>query len=212
MDETIEKDQGLEEELEEESSECSDNFDIYNSLAQDRFLFLSGDIVGDVANKIVAWLLWLDKKSPTDEITIYINSDGGNITNGLMTVYDTFQFIHAPIRTICIGEAYSSAAVLLAAGSKGRRFAYPNSEVMIHTVQVSDISGNQSQLEDESKRTKKLNASLMEIIARHSGQSLSKVKRDCLKDKYMTAQEALEYGLIDEIIKPNKEVPALKKR
>lgn len=212
MDETSKIDEELNEEFEEESSGPSENFDIYNNLAQERILFLSGDIIGDVANKLVAWLLWLDKKSPTEDITIYINSDGGNITNGLMTVYDTFQSINAPIKTVCIGEAYSSAAVLLAAGSKGKRFAYPNSIIMIHAVQVSDISGDQAQLEDEYKRTKKLNASLMELTARHSGQSLTKVKRDCGKDKYMTAQEALEYGLIDEIVKPNKEIPALKKR
>ena len=187
------------------------NFDIYVTLAKERSLFLIGELEAEIANELVALLFWLDKQS-SEEITVYINSGGGTIPDGLHALYDTFQFIKSPVRTICIGEAHSSAAILLASGSKGRRFAYPNSEIMIHTVQVSDVSGSQSELEEESKRTKKLNAHLMEMIARHTGQSLRKVKRDCQEDKYMTAQEALEYGIIDEILKPTKEIPELKKK
>lgn len=188
-----------------------DNSNVYNKLANQRVLFLAGDITAEIANKLVAYLLLFDNQS-SEEITFYINSSGGDIIDGLLPIYDTFQYIKAPIRTICIGQAYSCAAIILAAGTKGRRFAYPNADIMIHTVQVTDISGTQSELEEESKRTKKLNASLMEMIARHTGQSLRKVKRDCQEDRYMTSQEALEYGIIDEVIKPSKEIPELKKK
>lgn len=184
---------------------------IYSKLAEERIFFIGDMITQEVANRLVAHLIFLDKKSPTEEITVVINSCGSDVQEGLLPIYDAFQVVRAPIKTICIGQAYSGAAILLAAGTKGRRFAYADADVMIHTVQVAEISGTQSQLEDESRRTKRLNGSLMELIARHTGQSLRKVKRDCSEDKYMTAKEALEYGIIDEIIKSEKELPPLKK-
>lgn len=164
-----------------------------------------------MATNMVAHLLWLDSQDPKAEITIFINSVGGTVSNGLLTIYDTMQYISAPVRTICIGEAYSGAAVLLAAGDKGSRFAYPNARIMIHAVQAYDIGGSQYEVERESNRIKFMNQSLMEMIARHTGQSLSKVKKDCIEDKFFTAKEALEYGLIDGIVKPTKRIPTIKR-
>ena len=185
--------------------------DIFGQLARDRILFLCEDIDVAMSTTLVAHLLWLEKQAPDEEIKIYINSAGGTISNGLMTIYDTLQHIKTPIKTICIGEAYSGAAVILASGTKGKRFAYQNSEIMIHAVQVSNISGSQTEVEKESKRLKLLNQSLMELISKHTGQSLTKIKKDCREDKYFTAKEALDYGLIDGIIKSNKKAAARKK-
>lgn len=188
------------------------NFDdIYAKLAKERILFLCEDIGADIATSLTAHLFWLDSLNSDLDITLCINSHGGSVSDGLLTIYDTMQYIKAPIKTICIGEAYSAAAIILASGTKGKRLAYPNSKIMIHTIQVSDIFGSTSDLEKESKMVKKLNQSLMEIIARYTGQSLKKVKRDCKEDLYMDAQEALDYGIIDEIIIPFKSIPELKK-
>lgn len=187
------------------------NCDIFGQLARDRNLFIYHDIDGHIATTLVAHLLWLDLQDSETEITIYINSIGGTVSNGLLTIYDTMQNINAPIRTICIGEAYSGAAVLLSAGTKSRRFSYPNAKIMIHAIQAYDIGGSQSEVEKESKRIKFMNQSLMELMARHTGQSLTKIKRDCVEDKYFTAKEALDYGLIDNIIKPVKKIPNIKR-
>ena len=184
-------------------------YDIYSRLIKDRILFLYEDINANVATSFVATLFWLNSQNNKEDISIYLNSAGGTICDGLMTIYDTMQFIEAPIKTICIGEAYSAAAVLLSAGTKGKRFAYSHSKIMIHTVQAWDVCGSQEEVERESDRIKDLNNLLMELLARHSGQSLKKVKKDCLKDKYMTAEEAVEYGIIDKIITPKKEIPEL---
>lgn len=185
--------------------------DIFGQLARDRTLFLCEDIDVVMSTALVAQLLWLEKHDPEAEITIYINSSGGTISNGLMTIYDTLQYIKTPIKTICIGEAHSGAAIILASGTKGKRLSYQNAEIMIHAVQVSNISGSQTEVEKESKRLKILNQSLMELISKHTGQSLTKIKKDCQEDKYFTAKEALDYGLIDAIIKPHKKVTARKK-
>lgn len=185
--------------------------DVYFKLSNDRILFLKEDINSRVATDLVASLVWMDGIDPNQEITLCINSPGGTISDGLLTIYDTIQFIRAPVKTICIGEAYSGAAVILAAGTVGKRYAYPNAEIMIHGVQVSlDMQVKQSELEKESRRTKKLNNILMEIIAKHTGQSVEKVKKDCAEDRYLTAKEAVEYGIIDDIIKPQKRVPISK--
>lgn len=180
----------------------------YSKLTKYRVLFITQELDSNVSTDIAAALHLLDLQSH-DEITIYINSPGGMIADGLLTIYDTMQTIHSPIRTVCIGEAYSGAAVLLAAGTKGKRYAYPSAQIMIHSVQVSEVSGTHSELMEEAKRVNKMNNSLMETIARHTGQSLSKVKKDCKGDKYMLAEEALKYGIIDEILKPTKELPEL---
>lgn len=183
--------------------------DVYSKLVEERIIFLKDEIDATVATKISATLFWLNSQSQTEEIILYINSPGGTVSDGLFTIYDTLQFIKAPVKTICIGEASSSAAVILAAGSKGRRFAYPSARIMIHNIQVSEMSGSQTEIEKESKRIKELNDNLIQTIARHTGQLLRKVKRDCINDKYLTAEQAVAYGIIDGIIQPNKEIPEL---
>lgn len=177
--------------------------DVFSRLVTERIVFLSQEIDAEVATEKAATLLLLDKLDPSKEITLYINSSGGFVQDGLLTIYDTLQLISAPVRTICMGEAYSSAAVLLAAGSKGKRMAYPSARIMIHNIQVEEMSGTQKQIEEESKRIKDLNHTLMQIICRHTGQPLRKVRRDCEKDKYFTPQEAIRYGLIDSIVTPS---------
>jgi ATP-dependent Clp protease protease subunit len=184
--------------------------EIFEELSRERVLFLQGDITSSSATELVANLLLLDKQSINDEIVIYISSQGGDV-GGLMAIYDTFQSIQAPIRTVCIGEACSAAAIILTAGSKGLRSAYKNSRIMIHDIQLFDLSGSHAEVAKESKRIKKDSTAIMEIIARHSGQSLRKIKRDCKTDKYFTASEALSYGIIDEIVKYKKEIPELRK-
>lgn len=180
---------------------------IYSRLASERIIFISQEIDGVLATEKSATLLWLDKVDPNKEITIYINSIGGSVTDGLLTIYDTMQVIKAPVKTVCIGEAYSSAAILLASGSQGLRFAFPNARIMIHGIQVDDVSGTQKGIEDELKKVKSLNQSLMEILARHTGQRLNKVKKDCIEDKYFSSKEAIKYGLIDGIIGGSKHIP-----
>jgi ATP-dependent Clp protease protease subunit len=184
-------------------------YDIYSRLAKDRILFLHDEIDAEVATAFTATLFWLDSQNNKEDISIYINSPGGTVNDGLLTIYDTIQFIESPVRTICIGEAYSAAAVILSAGTKGKRFAYQHSKVMIHAVQVWGIQGSQKEIELESNRVKELNEVLMNILARHCGKTLDKIRKDCVTDKYFTAEEALNYGLIDKIIRPKKDIPRL---
>lgn len=186
--------------------ENNGSFDVISRLVKDRILFLTDEVEIGVATELVAALLYLDLQNPDKEITIYINSQGGDTQSGLLTIYDTMQFIKSPVKTICIGEAYSSAAVLLASGTKGLRFAAPNSKIMIHSLQLGNLSGTQQEIEEETKLCKKLNDTVMKIIASHTGQNIKKVKRDCLKDKYFTAEEAIKYGLIDGIVVGKKQL------
>lgn len=185
------------------------NSEIYNKLIKSRILFLADELTPELATDLVAKLLLLDKESQTEDITLYINSPGGDLIS-MFAIYDTMQYISAPIITIVTGEAASAAAVLLAAGSRGKRFAFPNSSIMIHSV-LGGIDGTQKEIEMGSKRIKKSNQSMIELIARSAGQSLRKVKRDCSKDKFMSPNEAIKYGLIDHIMKYNKEIPDFKK-
>lgn len=179
--------------------------DVFSSLMKKRTLFLGADIDGAMATSLTASLLLLDASSQ-EEITLYINSNGGDISNGLLTIHDAIQYIKSPVKTVCIGEAYSSAAVILASGTKGRRFAFPNSKIMIHNLHVDELSGTQKEIEDETKRCKELNHVLMKLISSHTKQSLKKVKRDCLKDKYFSPEEAIKYGLIDGIVESSKNI------
>jgi len=185
------------------------HYDIYSRLIKDRIIFLHEEINAEVASTIVATLLYLNLKDNDEAISIYINSPGGTVTNGLFTIYDTIQRIEAPVETVCVGEAYSAAAVILAAGEKGRRKAYPNSKIMIHNIQVSGMWGDTKDIMREAKLVSDENKNLLEVLARHSGNTLNKVTRDCNKDFYMTAQEAKEYGIIDEILVPKKKIPKL---
>ncbi len=184
-------------------------YDVFSRLVKDRIIFLAEEITAEVGTTVSATLLFLDSQNNTKDICLYINSPGGSVCDGLYTIYDTMQYIKSPIRTVNIGEAYSAAAVLLAAGTKGKRSAFANSNTMIHQLQIGDLSGPASEIEEESKRIKLLNSKIMTTIARHTGQTFSKVKSDCLDDLFLTAEEALEYGLIDNIIKPKKLLPDL---
>lgn len=185
------------------------SIDIFSNLIKKRILFLSEEIDAAVATSTAASLLFLDLHSQ-EEITLYINSIGGSVSDGLLTIHDTLQYIKSPVKTICIGEAYSSAAVILAAGSKGRRFAFPNAKIMIHNIQVEEMSGTQKEIQEEAKRVKELNNVLMSLIANHTNQSLKKVRRDCLKDKYFNPEEAIKYGLIDGVVESFKNLSTSK--
>lgn len=183
-------------------------YDVYSRLIKDRIIFLADEVDEELATTITATLLFLDHQSKTKDISIYINSPGGDV-RGLFTIYDTMQWIKSPIKTMCIGEASSAAAVILSAGSPGKRFAFENSEIMIHELQVGGMSGTSTEIEKETLRVKRLNEKIIKTMAVHSGQPYEKVKLDCKEDKFMTAEEALEYGLIDCIVKPTKLLPKL---
>jgi ATP-dependent Clp protease, protease subunit len=187
-------------------------YDVYSRLVKERVVFLSGEegINSDDATALSATLLYLDHQSKTKPISIYINSPGGSVSDGLFTIYDTMQYIKAPIKTVCMGEACSAGAVLLTAGTKGMRLAFENSTIMIHELQISGMSGTASEIEREGERVKRLNNKILQTVAIHSGQSLEKVKADVKHDFYLTAQEAVAYGLIDGIVKKSKSLPVEK--
>ena len=184
----------------EQTSRGERSFDIYSRLLKDRIVFLSGEIDDNVANLVVAQLLFLEMEDPDADISLYINSPGGSVTAG-MAIYDTMQYIKPNVRTVCVGMAASMGAFLLMAGQKGKRLALPNAEVMIH----QPLGGAQGQATDVAiraewlMRTKKKMTAMM---AEMSGQDIEKVKADCERDYFMTAEEALAYGIIDEIYSP----------
>lgn len=186
-------------------------YDIYSRLLKDRIIFLTDEITAEVGSQIAATLFYLDSEDNTDDISLYINSPGGSIES-LFTIYDMMQLIKAPVATYCIGEACSAGAVLLAAGSKGKRYALPNSRIMIHSVQVSDMSGTADEIKNEAKVVEDTNRLISETLARHTGQRFEKVRKDCKIDKHMSAQEALEYGIVDRILPATKPIPPLRKR
>ena len=178
------------------------SYDIYSRLLKDRIIFVGGyegEFTTDSANTLIAQLLYLDSDDNTKDINLYINSPGGMVTAGL-AVYDTMQFIKAPITTICMGMAMSFGAVILAAGSKGKRYALPNSRIMIHQPLVGGISGQATDIIVEAKEMAHTRKILEEIMAKHTGQSFEKINRDMERNNYMSAEEAQKYGIIDEVI------------
>lgn len=177
-------------------------YDIYSRLLKDRIIFLSGPIIDPVANVAIAQLLFLSSQDPKKDIQLYINSPGGSVTAGL-AVYDTMQYVKPDISTVCIGLAASMAATLLAAGQKGKRFALPNSQVLLHQV-AGGVTGEAVEIEITAKQIIKIKQKLNQILAKHTGQSLSKVEKDTDRDFYLSADEAKKYGLIDEVIKPKE--------
>ncbi len=177
-------------------------YDIYSRLLKDRIIFVGGyegEFTTDSANTLIAQLLYLDSDDSTKDINLYINSPGGMVTAGL-AVYDTMQFIKSPITTICMGMAMSFGAVILAAGSKGKRYALPNSRIMIHQPLVGGISGQATDIIVEAKEMAHTRKVLEEIMAKHTGQTFEKVNRDMERNNYMSAEEAKAYGIIDEVI------------
>ena len=173
-------------------------YDIYSRLLKERVIFLTGPIEDYGANLVVAQMLFLEAENPDKDIHLYINSPGGSVTSG-MSIYDTMQFIKPDVSTLCIGQAASMGAVLLAGGAKGKRQALPNSRVMIHQV-LGGFQGQASDIEIHTKEILSIKAKLNEILAKHSGQKVDKVAKDSDRDNFMSPDEALKYGLIDNVV------------
>lgn len=174
-------------------------YDIYSRLLKERIIFIGGPIVDQLANSVIAQLLFLDHEDSKKDIKIYINSPGGSVFAGL-AIYDTIQYVKAPVSTICIGTAASMAAVLLASGAKGKRYALPNSEIMLHQV-MGGAEGQAVEIEIAAKHIIQIKYRINQILAKHTGQKLEKIEKDTDRDFYLNPVEAKEYGLIDEIIK-----------
>lgn len=177
-------------------------YDIYSRLLKERIVFLGGPISDQVANSIIAQFLFLDHQDQKKEIKLYLNTPGGSVTAG-MAIYDTMQHVKSPVSTICIGLAASMGAVLLAAGKHGRRFALPNSEILLHQV-MGGAEGQAIEIEITAKHIVKIKDRLNHILSKHTGQSLSKIEKDVDRDFWLDPKEAKDYGLIDEIIKTKK--------
>ncbi|MBQ3310457.1 ATP-dependent Clp endopeptidase proteolytic subunit ClpP [bacterium] len=185
----------------EASSRGERSFDIFSRLLRERIIFLGDEIDDELANSIVAQMLLLDSENPEKDIMLYINSPGGVITAG-MAIYDTMQLIKADVQTICIGEAASMGAFLLGSGAKGKRMALPSARIMIHQP-LGGAQGQATDIELEAKEILRMKKMLTEIIAENSGQDVEKVVNDCERDHYLSAQEAMEYGLIDKVLTRN---------
>jgi len=174
-------------------------YDIYSRLLKERIIFLAGPINDVVANSVIAQMLFLASQNPNKDIQLYINTPGGSVTAGL-AIYDTMQYVKCPISTVCIGLAGSMGATLLAAGEKGKRFALPNAEVLLHQV-AGGVTGEAVEIEITAKQIIKIKEKLNKILAKHTGQPLGKVEKDTDRDFYLSAEEAKEYGIIDKVIK-----------
>jgi len=181
-------------------------YDIWSRLMKDRIVFLGTEIDDAVANVVVAQLLFLESEDPEKDIQLYINSPGGSVSAGL-AIYDTMQYVRCPISTICVGMAASMGAVLLTAGTKGKRRTLPNSRIMIHQP-LGGARGQASDIEIQAREILKMKEKLTRIIADHSGQPFDRVVKDGDRDYYMSADEARDYGLIDEVFKPQKNLLA----
>jgi len=193
----------------EQSGRGERAYDIFSRLLKERIIFIGDAIEDTMANLIIAQLLFLESEDPERDIYLYINSPGGVVTAGL-AIYDTMQYLKAPVSTICVGQAASMGAVLLAAGAKGKRYALPNSRIMIHQGS-GGFRGNTPDVMIQVKELELLVNKLMKIIAQHTGQDVEKVKRDIDRDRFMSADEAKEYGLIDEIFVGKESLIALAK-
>ena len=174
------------------------SFDIYSRLLKERVIFLTGQVEDHMANLIVAQMLFLEAENPEKDIYLYINSPGGVITAG-MSIYDTMQFIKPDVSTICMGQAASMGAFLLTAGAKGKRFCLPNSRVMIHQP-LGGYQGQATDIEIHAREILKVKARMNELMAQHTGQSLEQIERDTERDRFLSAPEAVEYGLVDSVL------------
>lgn len=174
-------------------------YDIYSRLLKDRIIFLGSPINDAIANTIIAQLLFLDSENKNQDIKLYINSPGGSVSAGL-AIYDTIQYVKSDVSTICVGLAASMGAVILAGGAKNKRFALPNSEVMIHQV-MGGAEGQASDVKIRAEHILKVKEKLDKILVKHTNKNLSQIEKDTDRDKYMSAQEAIEYGLIDKMVK-----------
>ena len=189
----------------EQTSRGERSFDIYSRLLNERIIFLGTQVDDQIANLIIAQLLHLESEDPDKDINLYINSPGGSVYDGL-SVYDTMQFIKPDVATTCVGIAMSMGALLLAGGAKGKRTALPNSRVLIHQV-WGGYQGQASDIEIHARETIALKRKLEEIMSTHTGQDVDKVRQDMDRDYFMTAQEAKDYGLVDEVVTSRREIP-----
>jgi len=181
------------------------SYDIFSRLLMDRIIFLGTPVNDDVANIIIAQMLFLEADSPGRDVFLYINSPGGSVSAGL-AIYDTMQYMTSPVNTICMGLAASMGAFLLAAGSKGRRSALPHSRIMIHQPSQSGGGGTASDIEIQAKEILYLRAKMNELMAHHTGQSIERIERDTDRDRYLSSEEAKEYGLVDNVITHRGEI------
>ncbi|WP_320752477.1 ATP-dependent Clp endopeptidase proteolytic subunit ClpP, partial [Enterobacter roggenkampii] len=182
----------------EQTSRGERSFDIYSRLLKERVIFLTGQVEDHMANLIVAQMLFLEAENPEKDIYLYINSPGGVITAG-MSIYDTMQFIKPDVSTICMGQAASMGAFLLTAGAKGKRFCLPNSRVMIHQP-LGGYQGQATDIEIHAREILKVKARMNELMAQHTGQPLEQIERDTERDRFLSASEAVEYGLVDSVL------------
>ena len=188
----------------EQTNRGERSYDIFSRLLKDRIIFLSEDVNNVSASLVVAQLLFLESEDTEKEISLYINSPGGSITDG-MAIVDTINYIKCPVTTICVGMAASMGAVLLASGAKGKRFATPNAEILIHQPLISGgLSGQTTEIKIHADHMVRTREKLNKLLSERTGQSLETIERDTERDNYMTAQEALEYGLIDGILDERK--------
>ena len=186
----------------EKSSQGERAYDIFSRLLKERIIFLAGPIDESMANLVIAQLLFLSSEDPKRDIQLYINSPGGSVTEGL-AIYDTIQHIKPDVSTVCVGLAASMGAILLSAGKKGKRFSLPNSQIMLHQV-MGGASGQAVEIEITAKQILKTKAQLNKILSEHTKQSLKTIERDTDRDFYLTAEEAVDYGLIDSVIKEKR--------
>ena len=181
----------------EQSGRGERSYDIYSRLLEDRIIFLSGEINDGMANTIVAQLIYLEAKDMNKDISLYINSPGGSVSAGL-AIYDTMQYVHCDVSTICVGMAASMGAFLLSSGARGKRFALPNSEVMIHQP-LGGAQGQASDIKIQAEHILKIKDKMNRILAENTGRSIAEIERDTDRDNYLSAEEAKAYGLIDEV-------------
>ena len=186
----------------EQSGRTERAYDIYSRLLKDRIVFIGTPIDDNVANIIIAQLLFLQTEDPDKDISVYINTPGGHVTSGL-AIYDTMQFVKPDVSTYCVGQATSMGAILLAAGTKGKRFALPHSRIMIHQP-WGGIQGAATDIRIQAKEILRLKEKIEEILARHTGQSIDKLKKDMDRDYFMAAGEAKDYGLVDQVVESMK--------
>ncbi len=187
----------------EQTNRGERSYDIYSRLLKDRIIFLGGPVEDTVANLIIAQMLFLEAEDPEKDIQFYINSPGGVVTAG-MAIYDTMQHVRPPVATICIGQAASMASLLLAAGTKGKRYSLPYSRILIHQP-MGGVQGQASDIEIHAKEILRMRSTLNDILSRHTGQPLEKIALDTERDYFMSALEAKEYGIIDEVYNVRKQ-------
>ena len=186
----------------EQTNRGEQAYDIYSRLLKDRIIFIGGAVGGAYANAIIAQLLFLEADKPDSDISIYINSPGGDVVSGL-AIYDTIQYIRPQVQTICIGQAHNIAALLLACGAKGKRIALKNSNILLRQP-MGGIGGQASDIEIQTRENVRIRKQMNEILAKHTGQELTKIEKDTDRDYFMIAEEAVKYGIADKIIKPTR--------